>query len=1017
MAFQDQDAFDNRFDTVPKASDVAAKRKSDDGNERPLKKPRFVADYGTAAVDSPTKMSYGEGASEDSDEEGCIEDLGSAPFIPQGVQQVTPAMESPHIRDGAYTPEPGEGYDRPQDQAIGGATPDAEETVLSTTSRAGDSADGDIGGRRPSRVLWKRSKLVGSSLTLARNAGFPRPVLCSGCEDLKLSFDKFVIDNRRSTGQRINGRPGFWGKRRMGTFQEIEQRTSCPLCKMLIRSAKDTPTQVSTPEISKAVCKLYWTVDGRERVPRYAQEGIVPVEKTEQPGSTQQPEPSNSQQQKSQVRTVKRTRRLAIEWTHRADVSYIVLVAPDGKFTVDGRINKGEWERPTLFLGRLLTGLDQTNWDKIKEWQQICIDHHTTDCVVPGELRERFDTVLRQSPFFRVIDVEKMCLTSLPEDEDQDVRYTALSYTWGEETRVSGGHGPSKSKTKPRFKATQENHKRLMRDNGIRDVLDSLPTSIQHAINLTEHLGIRYLWVDSLCIVQDSTRSWTLNANVMDVVYSNAEVTICAADGDGDDEIGLKALFPSDRYTRHAEEHTIDYPAQPSPLKLILSRPSESYIARTRWNTRAWTFQERLLSRRSLIFVAGRVYFQCRSTTMSEDIYSEEAKAGWSVELQGAPAQTLNGLSTNPVSVYKDCLGMYTSRELSYERDILAAFGGIANIIRSSLAIDCNPIFGLPPSHFDYALLWEPEEQPTRRVVTGKHFPSWSWCGWKDKRICYKPATVSGLEIDLHEWLLNHTWIAYYIRDGQGDLRLIWDPRKHKSNCDIDSRWAGYDSPQEGLPGGSKMKLDDVYPKFDYHGRPFNRSTPKRGRVEHSGKQFFRKYGEYMSHVKVLKPGEGPRALDQPLEDESILQFWTWSAVFYLGEEAAGEPFNNGEMVGAGLKRFAILDADGDFAGTCVLSEVWTSAAREDKPQTFIALSDAREFDGSEYGCWSFYNEHQGDTNPWQLYNVMMLCNEEGVGYTETKTEVAYRAGLGKVYKSAFDYGMNKENWKEIILG
>lgn len=69
---------------------------------------------------------------------------------------------------------------------------------------------------------------------------------------------------------------------------------------------------------------------------------------------------------------------------------------------------------------------------------------------------------------------------------------------------------------------------------------DQLPQTIQDAILLVTRLGYRYLWVDSLCIVQDSKSSWQLNASAMHLIYGNAEFTICAADGK-DSSVGLRA--------------------------------------------------------------------------------------------------------------------------------------------------------------------------------------------------------------------------------------------------------------------------------------------------------------------------------------------------------------------------------------------------------------------------------------------------------------------------------------------
>ncbi|KIN03019.1 hypothetical protein OIDMADRAFT_97469, partial [Oidiodendron maius Zn] len=87
-------------------------------------------------------------------------------------------------------------------------------------------------------------------------------------------------------------------------------------------------------------------------------------------------------------------------------------------------------------------------------------------------------------------------------------------------------------------------------------------------IHTCRSLGIQYVWIDSLCIIQDSVPDWEGEAGAMHMVYKNAELMITAY-GDVD---------------------------------------------RSRWNTRGWTMQERSLSTRSVHFCKNKIYFECRST-------------------------------------------------------------------------------------------------------------------------------------------------------------------------------------------------------------------------------------------------------------------------------------------------------------------------------------------------------------------------------------------------------------------
>lgn len=321
--------------------------------------------------------------------------------------------------------------------------------------------------------------------------------------------------------------------------------------------------------------------------------------------------------------------------------------------------------------------------------------------------------------------------------------------------------------------------------------LDKIPQVIRDAMDLVRRLGLRYLWVDSLCIVQNSKRSWNLNSRVMDLIYGNSLLTICAADG-YDAWSGLQALNSSG-------SPTSQYIAECAPgVRLMVSRLAETGINSSVWNTRAWTFQERLLSKRCLIFTEGRVFFQCRSATMSEDLVSESRGAGWSLDLAKALPQILHELKRRPMRVYMNCMSRYSERKLTQPKDILAAFNGVSNLI--SHAMRAPFIFGLPSSHFDLALLWEPLQCVTRRVQQpGENFqdlvfPSWSWCGWKGGPMQYRSCQMEGVITNVHEWLREHTWIAWYIRDGRGNLRPIWDGKKSEVCESVEARWKGYEA-------------------------------------------------------------------------------------------------------------------------------------------------------------------------------------------------------------------------------
>lgn len=824
--------------------------------------------------------------------------------------------------------------------------------------------------------------------------------LCLCCERLDLDFDNFVVSSKK--GQ------SFVGEYPMGRFSAIWQR-SCPLCTLLTHSLMGERFDPQTD--GDPSCSLSWTPDGMKRV-------------------------SNGS---GQTRTVHLTRRLQIVWrktssdalfVKSSDKSHIVLVAPEARF-----------DESTLFLGRLFTTVMEfeDSYDLANKWLNVCLSNHGDQCAAISSLESRARDELVRNPSFVVVDVHDMCLVALPRGK----RYAALSYTWG----VPG----EESEETKRWRCDNDNAQFLQQKKGITTLMTGLPMGIQNAIKLTKRLGIGYLWVDSLCITQENDYSWANNAAVMDVIYGNAILTLCAADDDSK-RYGLKTLSKptGSKWKRHATQLSSDYQKKngKEKISLMLSHPSESYIARSRWEHRCWTLQERLLSPRCLIFVEGRMYFQCRCTTMSEDIYSDDAEAiaGWSVELHGSPALILKKVRRSPINVYKELIEMYTLRDLSKEKDILNAFKGITNLVTDSLGENCEMIYGLPNSHFDWGLLWSSEIRLQRRTgntsgppksrIETKDFPSWSWCGWKGEysadcgwrggRVSYQNHEIfrSETESNLREWLQRQTWITYYISNGQGRLRLIWDPLRHAQNLDSQS-WTGYSSPRDWQEPDDAGIGHGIPPKYDLHGREFDSSLPIQGRVKDAERHFKRCLPTSQLSVIVLPPGHDhtkdfKHSAYRPW-DETYLQFFTWSARFYIVEANSLATFSRGSSLGNGLKRFAIIDINGSMAGSCVLDERWSVVAKERIPQEFIALSFGKRFTAKENFVDDYYNGPNNDSD-WPLYNVMMLEYVEG-----DRFEIGYRAGLGKVKKNAFynSLGMSSawathvagRYWKEIVLG
>ncbi|KAI0007861.1 heterokaryon incompatibility protein-domain-containing protein [Xylariaceae sp. FL0662B] len=418
--------------------------------------------------------------------------------------------------------------------------------------------------------------------------------------------------------------------------------------------------------------------------------------------------------------------------------------------------------------GRTL--LDVSPWDRsffsldfIQQWLADCQHTHGFDCndaVSPVQLPTAF----------RVIDTYDRCVVMPPNDIHYD--FVTLSYVWAS---ASGGRDTQ---------LKSENLDQLAHPGSL--TAQEIPHLIEDAIILCSRLGQRYLWVDRLCIVQDDATSKHAQIQAMDAIYHLALFTIIALTN-GSDAVGLPG---SPNRPRPASDlgHEWQFGRQGKGFRVF---PSMGLVEDSEWNTRGWTFQERLLSGRHLFVSAQQILMCCGKYSLSGNIPLTPEEMSLGVVDQGNRQDLERGVrQIRYYRKYRIVVGDYSRKRLSFGSDILNAFTGITQVVGSILETDF--IFGLPERFFLESLLWGPVGASRRRSDTPQ-IPSWSWAAW-DAGVDYRPIQTfdaSGYHVG--------SLVAFYVVDRIRGLRRV--------NANYHWFVESFDGPPSERPPGLRFSM------------------------------------------------------------------------------------------------------------------------------------------------------------------------------------------------------------------
>lgn len=297
------------------------------------------------------------------------------------------------------------------------------------------------------------------------------------------------------------------------------------------------------------------------------------------------------------------------------------------------------------------------------------------------------------------------------------VKYAAVSYRWGspsaQDCYMLTGHTAGSMQKGVTVKA--------------------LPKTILEACEIAHRLGLEYVWIDRLCIFQDSADDWSQEASKMALIYKHAFITVAASCASDESQGCFRK--------RNAAG------IQPLWLfcnPLVPSRPidtvRESFFIVNKCDQgklghlahRGWVFQERILSQRSVRFAEYEVHWECKQLHASEAWPDGSSLCGLFDALRPS-IDYYNRLNTRPYyPPWHTLVHHYSLCQLTWEKDKLPAMSGLAREIMDlrKNADDAKDEYlaGLWQSTLLLDLFWSVDDD-TAKTPEEYMAPSWSWAG------------------------------------------------------------------------------------------------------------------------------------------------------------------------------------------------------------------------------------------------------------------------------------------------
>jgi Heterokaryon incompatibility protein (HET) len=367
-------------------------------------------------------------------------------------------------------------------------------------------------------------------------------------------------------------------------------------------------------------------------------------------------------------------------------------------------------------------------FDKLRFWTKHCLVNHGK-CTASSSRRVGDES---WSPT-RLLDVrpagiwdEDRIRVSPRTERSPDVPYAVLSYCWGSS----------------KFIKLKQDLLELYSTEGI--AVEDLPKTLIDAIKVTRELKLRFLWIDALCIIQDSASDWLSEAVTMSKIYKCAFVSISAA-ASRDVHSGLFR----DRNPALLNGCMV------GDMRCVFSRPWHQGIQRSSLQQRGWTFQEHILATRIVHYADNQILWECReldacenhpcgdddsNVTEHAELVENERPKREVAELRFADVTQTSEETKATLRLWRELWTRYTSRNFTFGNDKLVALAGIATEFGGTLGAE-NYLAGFWWQDLAQSLMWYVKGDlkgsgpaPTYRA------PSWSWASIDGPVDRYPPA-------------------------------------------------------------------------------------------------------------------------------------------------------------------------------------------------------------------------------------------------------------------------------------